>query len=120
MQLNIQARGFDLTGALRQHVERRLAFALSRFEQRLSAVSLRLTDDNGPRGGVDKRCVLHLRMTGFAETVISERADNLYVAIDRVADRAARAVARHLRRQRDSVFPSRVAGDPLHAAGRMT
>ncbi len=103
MRVNIQSRGFELTPALRTHAERRLAFALSRFEQRLQAVSVRLADENGPRGGVDKRCVLRVRMMGLPEAVITECAEDLYAAIDRAADRAGRTVARRLRRRHDSL-----------------
>ncbi len=103
MRLDIRAQGFDLTPALRDHAERRLAFALLRFRDRLTGVTVRLADDNGPRGGVDKRCVLRVRLAGMRVTVITERAVDVYAAIDRAADRAGRIVARRLQRRHDAV-----------------
>jgi putative sigma-54 modulation protein len=48
--------------ALRAYAERRLAFALRRFEHRARRVLVRVGDLNGPRGGVDSRCSITLRM----------------------------------------------------------
>ena len=55
---------------LRTYAERRLAFALRRFENRARRIVVRLGDINGPRGGVDSRCsiTLKLRDGGHIET----------------------------------------------------
>ncbi|MDP2828058.1 MAG: HPF/RaiA family ribosome-associated protein [Sulfuricellaceae bacterium] len=98
MKFDIHSQGFPLTDALREHAERRLAFALSRFHDRLEHMSMRLADDNGPRGGVDKRCQVRLRLHGAPEVVITEVSEDLYVAIDRAADRAGRTAARRIER----------------------
>ena len=55
MQIEIHAHDFLLTEGLRAHVERRFQFAMSRFQNYVLRVSVRLSDINGPRGGVDKR-----------------------------------------------------------------
>ena len=60
MQIGVQARGFDLTEALRDHCERRLRFALESASDKVGSVLIRLTDQNGPRGGVDKRCSIRV------------------------------------------------------------
>jgi ribosome-associated translation inhibitor RaiA len=48
--------------ALRTYAERRLAFALRRFENRARRVVVRLGDINGPRRGVDSRCTMTLQL----------------------------------------------------------
>lgn len=98
MQLDIQARGFTLTDALRQHCERRLRFALGPTSGRLRGVSMRLSDVNGPRGGVDKRCVIRASSAGAPPVVIAHTETDIYVAIDRAADRLARSLTRRLQR----------------------
>jgi len=98
MQIDIQARDFSLTQALRNHVERRLSFALSTRYDRIKRVLVRLSDINGPRGGNDKCCHLHVVLPGQADVVIADTQSNLYAAIDRAADRASRAVSRKLAR----------------------
>lgn len=98
MQLDIQARGFSLTEGLRNHCERRLRFALGPASSRLRSVAIRLTDVNGPRGGVDKCCTIRALVPGAPPVVIAQYETDIYVAIDRAADRAARSLARRTQR----------------------
>ncbi|MBL8260650.1 MAG: HPF/RaiA family ribosome-associated protein [Candidatus Competibacteraceae bacterium] len=100
MNISIQARGFLLTKALRDHAERRLRFALGWADDHLRGVSVRLSDDNGPRGGEDKRCCIRIGFAGAPSVVIEDIETDVYAAIDRAADRAGRSVARRLERQR--------------------
>lgn len=115
MQIDIQARGFVLTDALRDYAERRLRFALPPADERIRRVTLRFFDTNGPRGGIDKRCRIQVTLNGLGGVVIEDTEADLYVAIDRAVDRAGRAVVRRLARQR--VY----APDAPHdAAGALT
>jgi ribosomal subunit interface protein len=101
MHIGIQARGFDLTEGLRAHTVQRLQFALGWAHHHLSRVTIRLTDENGPRGGQDKRCSIRVELDRAPEVLIEDTEADLYVAIDRAADRAARSVARRIERQRE-------------------
>ncbi len=101
MQIFIQTQGFDLSAGLREHVERRIHFALDRASQRVRKVSIRLSDLNGPRGGEDKRCRIQVVIPGAADVLIEDTDPDLYVAIDRAADRAGRTLARQVARQRE-------------------
>ncbi len=101
MRIDIQALGFELTPALRAHTKRRLHFALGRSDTQVSRLWVRLSDLNGPRGGDDKRCHVRITLTDAPEVVIEDTEADLYVAIDRAADRAGRTVARRLERSRD-------------------
>ena len=101
MNIHIRAQGFELTDRLREHTERRLRFALGWADDRLRQVSICLSDENGPRGGEDKRCRIQIAFPGAPNVVIDDTEADLYVAIDRAADRAGRSVARRLERQRD-------------------
>ncbi len=51
MNIHIQARGFALTDSLREHVERRLRFALGWADDRLRQVSVRLSGRERPARG---------------------------------------------------------------------
>ena len=73
---------------------------LDELHRQLNRNLVRLSDINGPRGGRDKRCRLHLVMPGRANVVIEDTRADLYTAIDCAADRAARTVARKLARLR--------------------
>ncbi len=93
--MRIDVRGnVELSAALTQYTERRLQAALGRFSRRLPVITVRLIDENGPKGGVDKRCHVAVSMPPTSEMVIEEKHTDLYTAIDFAADRAARAVTR--------------------------
>jgi len=109
MRIDIKASGFDLTDGLREHTVRRLQFALGWANHAVPAVNVRLSDINGPRGGKDKRCCIRVPFPGTRNVVIEDTESDLYVAIDRAAERAERAVVRRLQRLRE--FPhARLAG----------
>ena len=103
MQVDIQARDFSLTEALRSHIGRRLGFALSNKDEFIQHVIVRLSDINGPRGGADKCCHIQVVLPKLSDVVIEDTESDLYVAIDRAADRAGRTVARRVARQRDTI-----------------
>ena len=101
MRFEMQSRGFVLTDALREYTGRRLKFALARAGDRVRRVTVRLSDVNGPRGGIDKRCRIQVTMNGIAAVVIEDTEADLYLAIDRAADRTGRSVARRLARSHE-------------------
>ena len=98
MQIDIQSRGFALTHALREYTGRRLRFALVLAGGRVRRVAVRLFDVNGPRGGIDKRCHIRGALNGLAAVVTEDAEADLYLAINRAADRIGRNVMRRLAR----------------------
>ena len=72
MQINIQARSFSLTKALRNHVERRLRFAMGTRDEHIHRVIIRLSDINGTRGGQDKCCHIHLVLPQLPDIIIED------------------------------------------------
>ena len=100
MNLNIRWRALPRSTTVDRHLERRLAFALSRFETRLATVTAELSDQNGPRGGADKRCRLQARGPGLGHVIVEDTSSDLTEAIDRAADRMGRTVARIVERTR--------------------
>ena len=89
-------------------IQRRFGFALGRFDGRIHSITVRIIDINGPRGGIDKQCRVTVRMRGGARPIVIEDIDaDAGVAIDRLADRTARAVARAVRTLREWRSPDR-------------
>jgi putative sigma-54 modulation protein len=103
MNIDIKALGFSLTEGLRAHVADRINISLGRFSARLNRVVIRLSDVNGPRGGIDKRCQLQLLIDGNQTVVVQDHEADLYLAVNRATDRAAHSLARLLRRSRTLV-----------------
>lgn len=98
MQVDIQCSGFELTEGLRDYARKRLAYSMRFGNEYIMRLIVRLSDINGPRGGEDKRCCIEVRLKGLPEVVIEDTETNLYVAINRAADRAGRTLARRLAR----------------------
>ena len=106
MLINIQTQGLELTEALQDYTEKRLAYALSHGQQQIQRVQVRLIDVNGPRGGVDKRCQVDVRLKGLPAIVVEDTESDLYLAIDRAAERVGRTLARRLDKNRRFAAPS--------------
>lgn len=98
---------------LRDYAERRLAFALRRFEDRVRRVKVRLVDLNGPRGGVDSRCSIAIDLVGGRRLFVDATAAWPFASITRAAARLNQAVRRELGRAADHR-----AGAAFTAAGR--
>lgn len=112
MNIDIKTLGFGLTRGLREHVIHRLATGLGRFEARLRQVVVRLSDLNGPRGGVDKHCQLLVRIDGASPIVVRDTEEDLYVAVDRAAERAGRTLARQVQRSHRISDRRSASGEP--------
>ena len=109
MKLDIQSLSLPITTALSEQAKRRLRFALTRHSDRIQRVVVRLGDENGPRGGVDKFCCIQVYLVDAPMAIIKNIDPDLHTAIDRAADRAGRVVAKHLERSRHS--GRRIHGD---------
>ena len=91
-----------LSPSLAPLARRRLEFALGRFGARVRSLTVRVADLNGPRGGLDKRCLVAIRLTSPRRLIVVEdTAAEAEVAIGRAADRASRVVARAVQTLRD-------------------
>lgn len=101
-----------MTHALADHVRRRLGFALGPYGERMQRVSVRLGDENGPRGGVDKFCRIHVHLAGAPAALAEDVGADLYAAIDRAADRIGRVVGRRLDRTRPVRNAARIGRRP--------
>lgn len=122
MIVDIHGQGFTVTPALAEHVRRRLGFVLTRHGDRIQRVEVRIGDENGPRGGVDKFCRIQVHLTNVPVAVIRDVGADLYAVIDRAADRVGRVVVKYLDRThpvrdvaRHGARPSRNRWEPLRS-----
>lgn len=102
MKIAIHCRHFGLTAALQEYTLHQLRFALSHTRARVRRVSVRLCDLNGPRGGADKRCGIHVVVDGVGQVVTASTDRDLYAAISQAARRVGRGVARRLNQRREA------------------
>lgn len=100
MNVDIQGLRFPITTALSDHSKHRLRFVLTRHSSRIRRVVVRLGDENGPRGGVDKFCRIQVHLLDAPLAVIEDIGSDLYAVIDRATDRVGRMVVKLLDRSR--------------------
>jgi putative sigma-54 modulation protein len=100
VKLDIQARGFSLTEALLDTIERRADDFQASFPDQRPQIQVRLFDINGNRGGIDKGCLLHARLGRAHETVVASDVDSdMYRAIGSAFERLDRGARTQLRRR---------------------
>ena len=102
MKLSIVDRDKCLTPSIRELAKRRLFFALSRFDSKIDDVTLTVRDLNGPKGGVDKRCQLRIKLRYGDSVILTNLDSTLEACISHLADRAGRTIARRVSRFQDS------------------
>jgi ribosome-associated translation inhibitor RaiA len=101
MQVLFKSRHPQAT-ELRELTERRVRFVLRRLVWMVPRAEVQMSDVNGPRGGIDKRCQLELRTDGAGSVVVSSVAGDWRTALDNALARAARFLVRLWRRGNDS------------------
>ncbi|MFM9913436.1 MAG: HPF/RaiA family ribosome-associated protein [Methylophilaceae bacterium] len=115
MQTDIQTRGFSLTKSIREYTLRRLNSAVNFADHHIRRVTVRLSDINGIRGGIDKRCQLVFTLAHMPSVLIEDIGHDLYAAIDRAAERASVSLVRQIERRKRMQFTPRHLA--LSAAG---
>jgi hypothetical protein len=95
-------------------VRRSLGAKLGKFAPHIQRLTVRFTDVNGPRGGVDIDCDVKVVLSGQRSVVYRMRGREPREAIDRAAPGIVRAVQSALERARRPAAP----GAPARGAGR--
>ncbi len=108
MHIQINVNDADTSDAIRNYVERRLRFALSRFGQRVGHITVRIRPD-GPFG---KNCRVRAEVVPFGEVVVEQSGSDLFSAVDRAAGKIGRQFGREL----DRIRNSRVGRDSVRLA----
>ena len=115
MQVQIETRD-PRSAEFRDFAELRVRFVMRRLAWMVSRAQVQLSDVNGPRGGVDKRCQVMLKTNRRSILVISSTASDWRAAWDTALARSARLLLRAWRRDRD---PSRMRENKLRVNRRL-
>jgi putative sigma-54 modulation protein len=95
MWVKVHGHGFDLSEALKSHVERRLDFAIARRAERVERVDVQIA-----RSGQDFHCRVLATVRGGLTIVVHAEASDAYAAVDLASGRLVAALGRHLDRSR--------------------
>lgn len=96
---HIRADDAPIDAQDRAYLRRKLGMRLGKFARAVERVSVRIRDVNGPRGGVDKACVIKVVLTGLPSVVVEEQHASLQAAMDGALQRTGRTVRRSLERR---------------------
>jgi hypothetical protein len=100
MDIRIADRTDGLNSIVRTSFERSLGFALSRFAEEIDYVSVVTSDLNGPRGGVDKRCVLRANTHRYGCVEVTQDCTQLGSGLSRAARRLGHSLSRTIKQKR--------------------
>lgn len=101
MKILVRAINLELDRKMRAEVESRLRAGLGRLAHRILRVTVRIADQNGPRGGEDIACLVDVRLRPRGRLFIEETDLDPLGAVSRAGDAAATAVTRRFERSRD-------------------
>ena len=97
MRIEIHAHDVNLPQPLRVYLEARLRRMLGRLAHGVRHVIVHVSDVNGPRGGIDKRCSVRVRLGQRRWLVVQDTDHSLRHLIDRAARRVGRTLAKRLK-----------------------
>ena len=83
---------------MRAFAERRVRFSMRRLSWLVPRVKVVLSDVNGPRGGIDKRCQVQLLANGSQDVVVTSVARDWRSALQSALGRAVRSLLHNWQR----------------------
>lgn len=104
MKIEVQSKRIKLSKRLKLFLLKRLEFAFNRFDDQIQKVKVRLDDVNGPKGGMDKYCQIHLRLDNHEDIVVKGRAQYVEAAIANTATRSVNTFTRRLKKRRSERY----------------
>ena len=97
---HVRVFGSALDDDERGYVARKLGMKLGKFATSIERVSVRVTDVNGPRGGVDQRCRVKVVLSGLPSVIVERRHATKEAAIDTALRATEESVRRVVGRRR--------------------
>lgn len=98
MNITTTAKDFEMSAAIDQFARDQVRSALQHFSDHILAVDVFVSDNNGPKGGIDKQALIRIRLRNSEVIALQTVHENLYAAIKKGSKRTRRAVRRHLRK----------------------
>jgi hypothetical protein len=86
----------DVATQLHEYAERRLTFALRRFQHQLRRVRVRLNDINGPKRGVDSRCSVTADLQNGHRLFVETTTSWPFRSVTKAAAQMSEAIRRDL------------------------
>ena len=95
MQIDFTTDGAELSDTMREQVERRLRFHLTRYAAQVRKLEIQFGGDTASSNH-NRRVRVRVRLNKGPDVVVEDVEPDLDVAVDRAIGRAARSVGRRL------------------------
>ena len=99
---HVRVFGVELDEDNHALIRRKLGMKLAKFVTSIERVTVRVTDVNGPRGGIDHVCTVKVVLSGLPSVVVERRDVTPHAAIDLALRATEQAVRRSVGRRRTS------------------
>lgn len=103
MQIQINFGDVQSSPTVTERVHAELDRTLKVFKDRITRIEVHLRDDNGPKAGVDKRCLLEARLAGLDPLAVEAKGNDLYTVIADAAGKLERAIRHKVERHDERV-----------------
>jgi len=97
---HIRVLGTYLSKNERNEFRKQLGWKLGKLGRAVERVTLRVTDVNGPRGGMDQVCRIKVVLNKLPSVLVEAQNDSVDLAFRNALSRTERAVRRSLQRRR--------------------
>ena len=110
MNVSVKGRRVEVSDSLRAYAEKRARSSVDVCVPTIDVLHVCFADENGPRGGVDKRCLIEVKLRGIGALFARAQDADAYTAVDRAAARMRAVLRRVLGRRRASSRRPAIAG----------
>ena len=100
MDMRMTGNNISISPALKTYTERRLLSASGGTSPEFDEVDVRLSDVNGPRGGIDKACGIRVVLPRGGVVFVRAIGGDAYATVDKAMSRLRLAIARRIGRHR--------------------
>jgi hypothetical protein len=107
---HVRVIGVSIDEEQEAYIRRKLGTKLGKYASSIERISVRLTDMNGPRGGVDQRCRVKVVLSALPSVVVERRHAEVDAAIDTALRATSAAVGRIVGRRRMKPLHRRTTG----------
>jgi ribosome-associated translation inhibitor RaiA len=116
MIAQVEVRGLSAAQSARLRADTRVAAAIAVLPSRVNSARVVFSDDNGAKGGLDKRCAVTVNLSGRRRLHVEDVATTARQALDNALAKLDRRILRTEESDRDS----RRRPKKYYAASRVT
>lgn len=100
IQIKTQNKSLEVNTDILDKINKAFNNALDRFHHRIREAEVILSDLNGPRGGIDKRCTVQVRMLPRGILVVRSTGSSLLEAANDACDKLKSVIGKRLTKRR--------------------